>query len=904
MIWVNIVIALVMMVVGELLRPKVKPDKAQPSAIGEFNFPTVDATRVVPYFLGTCKLEGPNVPWFGDLAVVEIKKKVKTGWFSSAQMHVAWHYYLGVQFIFGFGELDEFIELRADDKVLNVSTTAFTGSVCSFQINSPDILDKEDPVSGVVGPARLYKGTFDQPPNLYLGQQWDEDPVSAFRPLIMLVLEHVYLGNTETPPPISLIGRRTPNGLGLTGGKHNVNGDANIACGCFEIMTNSLFGMNIDESKIDTDSFVYWGNYTAEEGLGISMQIQTSMEGKDLLAEILRHADGVIYIDPLTGLYTLSLARDDYLEYIDDLLILDNSSIVPDTFEFSRVSWEQTKNNIIVNFTDRATFQSTPVQYQDLANIDVRRGFIDTESIDFLGFSNAGAAMNAAQRACRIKASPLMRAQFSLNRIGWQLRPGSVVKLQKPDKGIAQLIMRIIEIDYGTLDDMTIKVVAMEDVFAIGFSAYTEPAESDWGGLAQPPLPLERQALVELPYEFIGSTQSMVATLASKREANTFAYDIYTSPTTNVVGNYVPRNRTTEFTPSGTMELGCAGTVGPYQLDAAGFVLIDMKQAGEVKTVSVGDQLAGDSIIYVKSINGEEFMGFRTVTDLGSGRVSFTDIYRGLFGTLVAPHPAGTVVWFMHAGFGIIEMPSYDAFPATMWARLCPANFKAVLPLASATGMQITLTNRAAAAYPIIRPKINGVAAPVVSTVGDALLTWEFINPEARGARINSPFPDGDPVTPGTTFTVKVYVGGVLKRTVTGLTATNYNYTVAMRLADSTNTAQTVQFRVTVVRGARSSAEVVLDPFLMTSAAVAVTITNATPLPAAIVGRGYSVTLAATGGAGAPYVFSHVGGSLPPGMYVANGVLSGVCPTAGTYSFTLQAASGTSGTKAFTLTVA
>lgn len=219
--------------------------------------------------------------------------------------------------------------------------------------------------------------------------------------------------------------------------------------------------------------------------------------------------------------------------------------------------------------------------------------------------------------------------------------------------------------------------------------------------------------------------------------------------------------------------------------------------------------------------------------------------------------------------------------------------------------MSIRLINRAALPYPPALPKVNGALPPIGSTAGDALVTWEFINPEIRGGRIFSPFAGGDPVTPGTTFTVEVYVGGVLKRTVTKLTALSYLYTVAMRLADSTNASLFVQFRVYVVRGANTSAASVTDAFLMASAAVPVTITNASPLPGAVSGQGYSVVLNATGGAGAPYTYTQAGGSIPPGFALANGVLSGVCTIPNTYSFTLQAASpvGVSGTKAFSITV-
>ena len=65
-----------------------------------------------------------------------------------------------------------------------------------------------------------------------------------------------------------------------------------------------------------------------------------------------------------------------------------------------------------------------PVQYQDPANVDVRRGVIDAETIEFLGFNNGQTAYRAAARANKTRSAPLARTQFTTNREGYDLRPG------------------------------------------------------------------------------------------------------------------------------------------------------------------------------------------------------------------------------------------------------------------------------------------------------------------------------------------------------------------------------------------------------------------------------------------------------------------------------------------------
>lgn len=782
MIWVNIVIALVMAVVGELLRPKQKFNNPEPSAVGDFSFPTVDASRVIPVFWGTCKMQGPNTTWFGDLEVVEITKKVKTGWFSSTRISLGFKYYLGVQFVFAYGEVDEFIDLLADDKTLNPSNKTFSGGVCSFSFNEPTLLSSEEPPSGIVGSARLYQGTFTQPVNAYLGGVWDEPDMSAFRPLCHLVLEKVYLGNSENPPPITLIARRCPNPLGLTGGKHNINGDANIACAVYEVMVNRLWGMKIPADKIDFDSFVECGNILADEGLGISMNVQTAMLGKDLMADMLRHADGIVYADPITGLYTMVLAREDY--DVEDLIEVDASNIVPETFEFSRTSWEMTKNTIIVQYTDRETFDTKPVQYQDLANIDVRGGTVDAEEINFLGFSNANAAMHAAARACKVKSSTLARAQFSMNRLGYRLRPGSVFKMSKPDRGISQLIMRVIEISYGTLDDPNIKIVAMEDIFAVNAVAYLNPSPTEWVSPLAPPAAFTRQALFEIPFAFSGTNGAYVGTLASRENGSDAGYDIHAGDLSGDANLSFVR-KSPGFTPSGTLVSNYLSTTDAR--DAVGFTINSAKSITGVESVSEDNFLAGDSIALIRSGAGDEYVAFKNFASMGGGVYSVSDVLRGVYGTIPLTHTAGATVWFLSYGFGVIEDAAYppDSLARTIYSKLLPYNIKTTLPIASATQLSISVTGKAKIPYAPRYLRINASERPNPDDGLDAVVTWEWRDPAVQGGRVSLPGTGSDPVPAGVSFTLTLYVGGVLKRTVAGLTVPTYTYTVAQQTTDT-----------------------------------------------------------------------------------------------------------------------
>lgn len=747
MVWVAIVVALVMAVVGELLRPKPKFNDPKPSAVGDFSFPTADASRVIPIFFGTCKMQGPNTVWFGDLEIITLKKKVKTGWFSSKRIVTGYNYYLGVQLVFAYGPCDEFIELRIDDKVAPINNKTFTGDVCSFTINAPTIISNDDPPNGVKGPCKLYQGTFTQPPNMYLSEQWDEPEMTAFRPLLHMVMEHCYLGNTDTPPPISIIARRCPNQLGLTGGRHNVNGDSNIACAVYEVMTNNMWGMKIPEDKIDVDSFIACGNTLADESIGISMLVQTAMLGRDLVAEMLRHADGVVYADPVTGLYTMTLAREIPDDEQDELLIVDDSNILPDTFEFSRSSWEMTKNTIIVQYTDRTTFETTPVQYQDLANIDVRGGMIDSEEFSYLGFSNSTAAMNTAARVSKMKASPLVSAKMSLNRIGYQLRPGSAFWLRKPNRGLANVLMRVIEINYGTLDDPAIKITAMEDIFAVNAVAYVPPDPSDWTPPVGAIAPFSQQRVIEAPaFGAEDMSRRFVITMGVPASNGVMAYDVWTD--TSGGTNFEQTNSVDALTPSGVLVAGLSRT-GPEVGDS--LTVTSAVGVSDIDAGTGGSRESGENLLLV----GNELMAWQGITNNGNGTYTITGLYRAVLDTQPSDHAAGVRVYFMSEGAGTTNEDGYGG-DLTINTKLTPKSIVDTVPLADATAMSITTSARALRPLPPGRLRING--APVGA---GAAYTGQFTFSWAHRNRLDDSIASQADAsrTPeeGTTYNIRIY---------------------------------------------------------------------------------------------------------------------------------------------------
>jgi hypothetical protein len=73
--YVQIAIALVMMVLSYALRPR--PAQPKPATLQDVQAPIAETGVPIPWVFGTVKVTGPNVLWYGDLSTTPIKKSSK-----------------------------------------------------------------------------------------------------------------------------------------------------------------------------------------------------------------------------------------------------------------------------------------------------------------------------------------------------------------------------------------------------------------------------------------------------------------------------------------------------------------------------------------------------------------------------------------------------------------------------------------------------------------------------------------------------------------------------------------------------------------------------------------------------------------------------------------------------------
>ena len=364
------------------------------------------------------------------------------------------------------GDLDKLLPLFRTD----------CGPLTVFNLNAATLWGQE---GGVLGKLNVYHGGDAQARDLYLSEVV-ANSISAFprmchvvfQPRTKTSVQNTYYGDTNYAKPITFVVKRTTKANTLGAVTPEIDGDCNPAVIIYDALTNPDWGGGVPTFAIDSASFNAVAVTLATEGLGMSVILDSPKDIGSFVGEILRHVDGVLYTDATTGLLALKLARDDYTTA--SLPLIDETNA--DEVKMTRPSWAQTRNVVKVRYTDRDDDWTVGLaQAHDLANLITRGNEVSMEEISFEGLSNLTDAETVATRVLRVLSRPYASFEIAVNRELWSTRPGAVCRLTWASLGITDMPIRIVGVNAGTLEDGTITLDAVEDVYGKPWSSYTPP---------------------------------------------------------------------------------------------------------------------------------------------------------------------------------------------------------------------------------------------------------------------------------------------------------------------------------------------------------------------------------------------------------------------------------------------
>jgi len=704
---VGLVIAALSLVLSELLRPKPKLENARPAGIGDFNFPTAIEGRVVPIIWGRVKLSGPNVVWWGDLRQLAISKKVRTGLWSSKKIITGFRYNVGLQMALCRGPVGALKKFYIGDRVVFDGT-----ATTNVGVSEPELFGGDEMGGGgVVGNLRIHLGTETQLVNDYLDNLMS--PLPPYRGTCYLVWEGGYIGNSTSIKPWAFEMERYPNQLALTGGDEVVNGaDSNPAAVAYEILTDADWGLGIPSTEIDLSSFRAAGATLADEGNGWAMNLDNPRQAREMLREIQRQIDGVIYLDQASGLYKMVLCRGGY-----DVDAIRQITAVVEVSDYSRATWDETSNQVRVEFNDRdKSYQGSFAQAHDLANQRLQGGDIVSVTQQFPGVKTRSLAANLASRALRELSVPLVHARLTVDRSFWDVHPGEVVAWTDAVYGFVKLPMRVLSVDFGSLLDGSIVLDLLQDIYQFSAAFFGDQGLLWTGTITNvDPFPTAEQRAFEAPWALVrrdpdlpGVRDRIFATARRVTGGESSFKITQRNSSGSPSGSFFEAGEVVQFALIGQLH----AAVGP---GATNPMTISIDPSPDAKAVLQAAFLLnpspsdiGQNLLNLLLVD-DEFMSATTVVDQTT-YLDLTGTYRGMLDTAPAAHAVNAKVFLVFVGAGLSE----EAIPPTnnVDVKLLPKSLTDEVASGDAVTISFAMTNRTRRPYPPVDEVLNTALYP------------------------------------------------------------------------------------------------------------------------------------------------------------------------------------------------
>lgn len=529
----------------------------------------------------------------------------------------------------------------------------------------------------------------------------------------------------------------------------------------YQCLTDSEWGMGYDASILDLDTFEAAADTFHGEGMGLSLLWTRQETIENFVRLVLDHAGATVVEDRRTGKIKLTPIRGDY--DIDDLPHFgDLQGNVISVQRLERGTVTDAINEITVSYTDGVTGKTGSITVQNLAAIQAA-GRVISQARDYPGFPTIDLALRAAMRDLNAATSGLARTRMVVTREGYDLVPGDVIKLSWTPDGIAQMPLRVLDVDYGSLTDGRVQVDCAEDVFGLPLTVYVKPQTPGWTDPGGAPQGSPAVAVFEVPYRELLQTLGpadtaaladdvgYVATAAVRPGGFSLNYRLYTRTGTAAYADAADG----DWCPSGVLSaaLGPTGT----SVVLTGLSDLDQVDVGEMAMLGEGPTA---ELVRVDAVNA-------TTGALTLGR--------GCLDTVPRAWPAGTRFWAIDqaAAGATTEYVQGEAVDA----KVLTLSGEGLLSELVAPGGTVTLASRQARPYPpgLLRFEddvASGMAYPA-KCIGELTVSWAHRDRLLQDDQLIDAEEASIGPEAGTTYTVRYYLDGVLEETETGITGTS-----------------------------------------------------------------------------------------------------------------------------------
>jgi hypothetical protein len=627
----------------------------------------------------------------------------------------------------------------------------------TFPINLPFLFGGDKKEGGLVGTLQVRMGEAGQLPVPYLQQQvlgpWPaarglcttlyRGMVGAMSPYLKLWAKRWgrFVQGWSTPvwePSLARIGR-----------------GMNAAHIHYQCLTDTVWGVGLDPSLIDEESFLRAAQRLHDEQFGLCLGWRRGDSIGNFLQMVNNHVGGLWAFDPMRGRFVYRLFRPDYdtatLPLLDETSVLElegwQTPLLDGSTNEVTVLGRDCKNNLEIAAT-----------YQNTANVQAQ-GRVVADRRSLPGLWNRDLCERVAARETTAASSLLQRIKLSVDRRWWGIKRGDVLALSWQRKGVQRMPVRVLEVDEGTRTDGALALVLMQDIDGMAATTYLRPVVGPWTPPDTRPRPLPAQRLVEATHRDLAG-RLRPADLALVEEDASFVVALGARPSGPAYG-YVLTTRTGsapfeevaggDFSPVALL----AGALGPGDTVAH---LADMR---DLDLVSAGSEaLIDEELVRVDAI--DPIAGTLTIA-------------RGCVDTVPVAHAEGARVWFTDTYVG--ADPTEYLAGETVQARLLTRTREGTLDPALAPISQVRLDGRQARPYPPGRLRINGSAWPS-SSFSRIVLAWAHRDRVLQGDRLVDHEAGSIGPEPGTTIAVRILhaASGTVLHEAAGLVGNDWRH--------------------------------------------------------------------------------------------------------------------------------
>jgi hypothetical protein len=453
-----------------------------------------------------------------------------------------------------------------------------------------------------------------------------------------------------------------------------------------------------------------------------------------------------------TGQWHLDLVRGDYL--LESLPVLTDDDVIE--YEEQPSTLEDAVNRITVEWFDPETKQSrstTPLH--SLGAIRAMGGVV-SQTQEYHEIPVESLALRAGARDLRNTATPLKRMTLVTNRVPRAWRIGTFFRAQLPKRGIADMVCMVGEIDVGTLRSSAIRLSAIQDVFSMPDTTYIvgEPGDDT---SPQTPTSPPRQRIFEAPYLDLAGTLSNGELAALPIDAG-FLLAVATRPTVGTSYALYTAAAGEDFG-EGSIGSWCPGATVEEEAGLLDTVFTVTAQS-DLSRVTLGTAaLWEDEICRVDALD--------PITK------SLT-LARGCVDTVPAKHMPGTIIYF-YDDWATSDAREY-ANGETVDALVLSRTTQHIQDPGDTVPLSMSMVQRAFRPYPPARIRINGEQIPAY-LFGELVLEWAHRDRLLQADQLVDNELGNVGPEPGTTYTVRWYLAGILVQTDTGIAGTTQAYT-------------------------------------------------------------------------------------------------------------------------------